>query len=107
MRPPGAAQKHQGADHGEHAEHEADDGSGTGPGPEVPGDESSAKGTEHEPDDLRAHVLDHARPVQPHGSGDVALETGHADAHVPRISQILKQCCQAADHQPDENDAFS
>jgi hypothetical protein len=42
-----------------------------------------------EADDLRADVLHDGGTVEPQGTGDVALEAGHADAHVGRIAQLL------------------
>ena len=83
-RAPGAAQEGQRADHGEHAQHEAHDGRRAGARPELAESERRDHGAEHETDDLRADVLHDGGAVQAQRAGDVALEAGHADAHVGR-----------------------
>ncbi len=87
---PGAAEEDQGSDHGEHAEHETDDGCGTGPGTEVLGRQGSRQGAQDEADDFRAHVLDHSRPVQADGAGDVPLEAG--PTQMPMLAGLPRYC---------------
>ncbi len=60
---------------------------------------------EHETDDLGPQVLDHLGPVQAERSGSVALETGHADAHVGRVAEFLQQRGEHADDRAHRDDA--
>ena len=103
--PPGTAEKDKRADHGEHAQHEADDGRRAGPRPELAGHQGCAQRAEHETDDLGPQVLDHLGPVQAERAGHVALETGHADAHVGRVAEFLQQCGKHADDRAHRDDA--
>jgi hypothetical protein len=96
-RPPRTSQKDQCPDHGKGAQNEADNGRRTHPGPEFLEQIGGNHRTDDEPDDLRTDVLDHAGPVQTQCTGHVAFETGHTDAHIPGVSQVLQQRCQNAD----------
>ena len=48
--------------------------------------------------------MDHRRPVQAEGTGNIPLKAGHAYAHVPWITQFLQQRRQDADTGTDPDD---
>ena len=43
--------------------------------------------------------------MQAEAASDVALEAGHADAHIGGIAEFLQQDCRKADDSADEDDA--
>ena len=97
--PQGAPQEHQRPDHHEHRDDKPQHGGGTALGPELLPREGDGRGPKDQPDDLRADVLDdarphlrvEARPLEVQRPGDVPQEAGDAEAHVVRVAQIRQQ----------------
>ena len=104
QRPPGAAKKHQRADHGENAQNEPHDRRRAGPGPEFFEQISGDQRPQDEPDDLGPHILHHGGPMQPQCARDVAIEAGHTNPHVGRVAPFLQQRCENPDNHTDTDD---
>ena len=86
QRPPRAAQKRERADHGKDAEEKARKRRGTGSRFKFLKQQRGEHRPQHKPDDFRPNVLRDRRPVQPQRSSNIALKTGHANAHILRIA---------------------
>ena len=98
-----AAQKYQGADHHQRTHGKAGGGSGAGLGPELLTDEGHDAGAQDDADNLGADILHDLGTVQAHGTHDVTLEAGDAEAHVLGIAQGLQQQSRRAHHNARDN----
>src|SRR4030043_331461 len=89
--PPWASQKDQSSDHGKSAKHKPNNRSRARTCAEFLKRIGGNQRTKDKPDDFGPHILNNGRPMESQRTGNVPLETGHADTHICRIPPPLQK----------------